>query len=652
MTLAKYRYDRAANAKASEAPLSLTLRAQRQVAYAAAAAFIFIVSSLLSIALAPRFGDLTIFWPSSALVVGLALKSAPDVRYGILAGLVAGTVAVSAPLGPAFTAVSIGVNVFEVVALSHLIHRWGKNGAFLDDLNQGLRLIGSVVLVAAVAGLAAAPLYVSDHASTLLRAWLMWVTVDITSTLLVLPAILAYQPDRIRHCFAAVAARGKLRSSLEALFIAALAAAAIALLARTNEVILLFAIGNLMIWTALRFGLFFTASATCLIGVTVVVLAANGEVPAMGALRLQFAMASIALPPLIVGVVLASRHRALHALHESEAQLALALDSAKEGLWDWHMADGVLLTNDRYAALLGYGPGELPTDEDVWATMIHPDDEPVLTAMTAMALDGTRDFFEVELRMRRKDGGYIWLQNRGTVTDRDASGYPLRAIGTAVDVTARKELEQRIRFMAMHDPLTALANRAQFDLEIQRRCAEAARTGAALAVMLVDVDRFKQINDIHGHLVGDRVLVEMAHRLRATVRPGDLVARIGGDEFAVLATAAADDKAVLGTARRITHALAAPVHVDGLSLTVGASLGAALCPANARDPQMLLACADEALYRAKKAGRGTWRLSRHRHRVAAPSAVPEMPGNALAYAASQETAGAPDADAQLIEHAA
>jgi diguanylate cyclase (GGDEF)-like protein/PAS domain S-box-containing protein len=632
--------------------LPFFVRLARQVAYAAAAAFVAIVASLLAITLVPRFTDLTMFWPGTALIVGFMLHAPRDVRAALLVGLAAGTVAISAPVGLVFTLVKLVVNVTEAVVLTQVMRRGLTDGAFLDGIGRVVRMIGSVVAVSAVAGLATAPLFVSDHTPTLLRAWLMWVAVDITSVFLVLPVFLAWQPHHLRACMTLLSTRGWLRSGLEFGLIVALALSAIVLLARTNEVILLVAIGNLMIWIALRFGLIITTASTGLIGITAVVFVTNGELPAMGALRLQFAMASIALPPLIVGTALASRERALHALRVSQAQLALALDGAKEGLWDWRMAEGVLYTDDRYAALLGYGPGELPTDENIWATMVHPEDEPGLLAMTAMALDGSRDFFEVELRMRRKDGSYVWLQNRGTVTERDATGYPLRAIGTGVDVTARKKLEQRIRFMATHDPLTELANRALFDQEFERRCADAVRTGNSLALLLVDVDRFKQINDIHGHPVGDRVLIEIAHRLRAAVRPGDLVSRLGGDEFAVLASASPGQQAVLGVARRITRALAEPVDVDGMRITLGASLGAALCPANARDPEALLACADEALYRAKKAGRGTWRLSRHRHRVPAPSAVPEMPGDALAYAATQETAGAPDADAQLIEHAA
>ena len=181
--------------------------------------------------------------------------------------------------------------------------------------------------------------------------------------------------------------------------------------------------------------------------------------------------------------------------------------------------------------------------------------------------------------------------------------------GTVVvwhDVTERKRLELELEHRATHDALTGLPNRVMFRDEFRRALARADRHGSELAVMLVDLDRFKEINDTHGHAVGDEVLAEAGRRLGTTLREGDFVARLGGDEFAVLATWPAGAGQAEALAQRLLRALAEPFFHGGLTLGPSGSIGFCIHPEHPGGPDQLLASADQALYGAKAAGRGTW----------------------------------------------
>ena len=181
-------------------------------------------------------------------------------------------------------------------------------------------------------------------------------------------------------------------------------------------------------------------------------------------------------------------------------------------------------------------------------------------------------------------------------------------VATYEDVTERRRAEERLAHMAHHDALTGLPNRVLFR-EHTRRALARARRGGGLAVMCLDLDRFKPVNDTLGHPVGDALLRAVADRLRACAREADLVARLGGDEFAVVQEAASSQPAdATGLARRLVEALAAPFEVEGHQVVVGASVGVALVVDAPDDADSLLKCADLALYRAKADGRGTWRF--------------------------------------------
>jgi len=190
----------------------------------------------------------------------------------------------------------------------------------------------------------------------------------------------------------------------------------------------------------------------------------------------------------------------------------------------------------------------------------------------------------------------------------DPSGIFMGYRGTARDITEQKEAERTIAHMAMHDMLTQLPNRAYFTGELERACSAAQRDGTKLAVLYLDLDHFKDINDTHGHSVGDKLLIEVANRLRSCLRGGDLVARFGGDEFVMIVTPPYDLASIGYLGDRITKAIAALCDLDGFKIKTGISVGVAVFPDDGLDAERILASADLALYTAKKAGRGTWRV--------------------------------------------
>jgi Amt family ammonium transporter len=210
-----------------------------------------------------------------------------------------------------------------------------------------------------------------------------------------------------------------------------------------------------------------------------------------------------------------------------------------------------------------------------------------------------------EVMLLQNEGGHIPVQVRG----RDIRYRNEKArIGCLVDLRERKEAERRIRFMALHDPLTELPNRTLFSERLDSLVNWADR-GARCGVVLVDIDHFKDINDIHGHQAGDVVIREVGLRLQAQAGPTDVVARLGGDEFAVILTKAAFASQLEDFAHRVLRAMAAPVIIgQGDKVHVGVSIGGALCPDHAGDAETLIGCADIALYKAKDGGRSTARI--------------------------------------------
>lgn len=301
-------------------------------------------------------------------------------------------------------------------------------------------------------------------------------------------------------------------------------------------------------------------------------------------------------------VVLARQRAAARALHASEAVYRATFNQAAMGIA--HIApDGRILgANDKFCDMLGYTLEALRARSIFeLSDPLHQDDA---RHFLAQRLSGAQPAGspEIEKTYRRADGTTLWVcEALGVIAD--AHGEPDFLVAVAQDITARKDLEARLQHAALHDPLTALPNRVVFMDRLSRVLLSARRHGGRAAVLYIDLDGFKAVNDSHGHAAGDRLLVQVAQRLTACVRAEDTVSRFGGDEFgAVLAnlTHTEDCEAV---GRKIIDALAVPFDIDGVTVRISASVGAAVFPDDGDESATLLAHADTAMYAAKDAGK-------------------------------------------------
>ncbi len=291
-----------------------------------------------------------------------------------------------------------------------------------------------------------------------------------------------------------------------------------------------------------------------------------------------------------------------HALEDSEARLARALRGSEDGIWEWDIEHDRLYLSERWTAMLGM-PTEPSYCSRSWFDRVHPDDLPGLREAISAHLKGCSPSLAHEYRIRTRLGEYLWVLVRGVVERCDQGA--LRMAGSQTDISARKAAEACLRHAARHDALTGLANRLHLDellREVQQRS-----HGRASALLFVDLDRFKLINDSLGHGAGDLVLVEVARRLAHCLRPGDHLARFGGDEFVALLGDLACEADAERVAQRMLDALRQPLQLGERTLSVSASIG--IAPLY-RDGQALdaLQAADLALYRAKGAGKNQFAL--------------------------------------------
>jgi diguanylate cyclase (GGDEF)-like protein/PAS domain S-box-containing protein len=258
-------------------------------------------------------------------------------------------------------------------------------------------------------------------------------------------------------------------------------------------------------------------------------------------------------------------------------------------------------------SLLGHDPAELLRNPELYKSLIHPDEaDRVRESMAKAVLPGSGSGV-IEFRLRRHDGSYRWVHNRYNPI-RDDTGRLIAIEGVLTDVTERKEAEEQILRLATTDALTGLANRTTFIERLRQAFAQTKRGAPGFAVLYLDLDRFKDINDTLGHLVGDRLLKVVADRLLVCTRETDLVARLGGDEFAILQEQLVDESGAGTLAEKMRSAIAAPHVFDGHQVHVTASVGISPYAAETSCPEDMLSQADLALYRAKDEGRDQYRF--------------------------------------------
>jgi diguanylate cyclase (GGDEF)-like protein/PAS domain S-box-containing protein len=363
-------------------------------------------------------------------------------------------------------------------------------------------------------------------------------------------------------------------------------------------------------------------------------------------------------------LLLERMRKALREQRACEQRYERAARGASDGLIEWQIDRGAMYFSERFCEMLGYRKAELAPSVDTWFGLVHPDDLTELRGAIIAHREGLTLRLEHEHRLRSADGGYLWVLVRGVVAS--SEGVELLSAWIS-DISARKQAEHELRFHAFRDPLTSLPNRSLFmdrlaqalirvrDRQVPLRGAgrsshppallrssqrpsnrpsqpparhsshppasgrgsqppqlgvtrDSPATGGRLAVLLIDLDRFKRVNDSLGHSAGDGLLLAIADRLRGCVRAEDTVARLGGDEFALLLSDISSEADAVKVAMRVRDALLEPVIIKGRAMISGCSIGIVVAGPECDSPTDLIRDADTAMYRGKAQGRGQWAI--------------------------------------------
>lgn len=301
--------------------------------------------------------------------------------------------------------------------------------------------------------------------------------------------------------------------------------------------------------------------------------------------------------------------RANESLQAERQRLAQILEGTQAGTWEWDVRTNHIAINARWAALVGYPLEEMqPLTRERFQQLQHPEDQERMRERWEAHQSGRAERYECDLRLRHRAGHWVWVLSRGRIVHAEGTGEPRLVAGTTVDISELKHAEGQLRTLAQHDMLTGLANRTLLSDRLQRAMAAARREGRRVALLFIDLDKFKPINDRLGHAVGDALLRAVATRMLGCVREADSVARIGGDEFVVLLPHLNDPLDAVRVGEKLRGALCQPFAAAGHALQISGSVGIALYPDHGADERTLLLSADQAMYQAKHAGRGTVQL--------------------------------------------
>ncbi|HWQ45697.1 MAG TPA: EAL domain-containing protein [Longilinea sp.] len=296
------------------------------------------------------------------------------------------------------------------------------------------------------------------------------------------------------------------------------------------------------------------------------------------------------------------------ALHASQERFQLTMQGVNDGLWEWDVVHDQFFFSPRVYEITGYSEGEITPNKEKLVVFFHPDDRPTLRAYFKAYLDGHSSTLMCEFRLLHKDGTYHWYLFRGAA-ERGEDDKPVRMAGSITDITFRKQVEEELRHGALHDALTGLPNQTLAMDRLQHILNASPRHKIpGFAVMMIDVDRFKLVNDSLGHSVGDIILKEVARRLRICLRPADTVARMSGDEFLVVVEDIHDSLDVIQVANRILNEFKLPFNNDSNRIFLTASIGIAVGKAGDYTRDEILRDADIALLRAKMLGKARFEI--------------------------------------------
>jgi len=289
-------------------------------------------------------------------------------------------------------------------------------------------------------------------------------------------------------------------------------------------------------------------------------------------------------------------------------RLTNIIDATRAGTWEWEVQTGMFQFNERWAEILGYTLDELvPHNLETAKRLTHPDDWQTSMTLVARHLQGEIEFYECDIRMQHKAGHWIWIVDRGRLISRTAAGEPAMMRGTHIDITDKKQAEAAIWRQANYDSLTQLPNRHYFHHQIKEAITAAATRQQRLSLLLLDLDRFKEVNDSLGHRRGDELLMEVGQRIRQCVSLPATVARLGGDEFAIIVPEGLHAD-LQGLGNQLMQEISKAYILGGERVFVTVSIGISQYPEDALHAEEIIQHADQAMYDAKSRGRNSLRF--------------------------------------------
>lgn len=295
-------------------------------------------------------------------------------------------------------------------------------------------------------------------------------------------------------------------------------------------------------------------------------------------------------------------------LRESEQRWNFALAGSGDGVWDWDVKTDETVFSKQWKKMLGYSEDYSVKNFDAWRQLVHPDDIALILKDVALCLSGKTDHFRGEFRLLCKDNSWKWILSRGMVVARDSDGSVQRMVGTQTDISQRKLSEEVIWKHANFDSLTGLPNRRMFFDRLEKEIKRSARGQQSFALMFIDLDGFKLVNDHYGHRIGDQLLIEVSRRISDCIRESDTVARLGGDEFTVLVNNIAGRVDAGNIAEKILTVLNQVFNLENNKVFLSASIGVSIYPEHSLDADSLVNKADTAMYQAKEKGKNDWKL--------------------------------------------
>jgi diguanylate cyclase (GGDEF)-like protein/PAS domain S-box-containing protein len=328
---------------------------------------------------------------------------------------------------------------------------------------------------------------------------------------------------------------------------------------------------------------------------------ANGSVVQVDARRLNDGRT------LITNTDVTDLKRREEALRKSDERYALAARGANDGLWDWDLQSGSIYYSPRWKTMLGLGEDEGDNTSAFWFSRIHPDDADILQAALDAHIGNVTPHLEVEYRMRHLGDNYVWVLTRGLAVFDPNNGQVVRISGSQTDITARKRTEQQLLHDAFHDGLTGMSNRALFLDRLGQALSRVKRDAKrSFAVLFIDIDRFKYVNDTLGHSAGDGLIIAIARRIEECIRATDTAARLGGDEFAILLDDIPNVEEASNFAARLMVFISQKITLRNQEIFPTVSVGVAFGTGDYERPEDVLSDADLAMYRAKESGKACY----------------------------------------------